>query len=121
VIVSYSSNNSGGYWWLDDDNWLALEKAGWNVDWMRDKEATLFHKPGEERWLGALAQSASREGLSLRDAITEWEDVTHADSRALGCSCCGVPHSFTFLGDNGEHDYYSPEFPEFGEEYGDGW
>ena len=31
--IEYSSNNSGGGWWLDDEDWLALEKAGWVVAW----------------------------------------------------------------------------------------
>ena len=31
--VEYSSNNSGGRWWLKDEDWIALEKAGWTVAW----------------------------------------------------------------------------------------
>lgn len=31
--VDYTSNNSGGGWWLNDEDWLALEKAGWDVSW----------------------------------------------------------------------------------------
>lgn len=33
MIVEYSSNNSGGSWWLSDKHWLALEAAGWRVEW----------------------------------------------------------------------------------------
>lgn len=33
MIVEYSSNNSGGSWWLSTEDWLALEKAGWTVNW----------------------------------------------------------------------------------------
>lgn len=33
-ILTYSSNNSGGYWWLTDENWKALEDAGWTVHWL---------------------------------------------------------------------------------------
>jgi hypothetical protein len=33
VLVKYSSNNSGGSWWLKDADWLALERAGWHVEW----------------------------------------------------------------------------------------
>lgn len=29
----YRCNNSGGYWWLKDEDWKALEKAGWTVIW----------------------------------------------------------------------------------------
>jgi len=31
--VEYSSNNSGGAWWLKDEDWKALEAAGWKVVW----------------------------------------------------------------------------------------
>lgn len=31
--VEYDSNNSGGRWWLDDEDWRALEDAGWFVNW----------------------------------------------------------------------------------------
>lgn len=33
TIVEYHSNNSGGSWWLKDKDWLALEAAGWKVQW----------------------------------------------------------------------------------------
>lgn len=32
-IVEYDSNNSGGSWWLSDEDWKALEDAGWTVMW----------------------------------------------------------------------------------------
>lgn len=116
MIVEYSSNNSGGSWWLTDANWMALEEAGWKVEWFKDQEG--FFRPGKDgRWLGALASRASREGLTLGEAIREWEDVTGQSANALGCSCCGTPHSFSFEGDDGESDYYSPSFPMYGESY----
>lgn len=31
--IEYNSNNSGGHWWLTDENWKALEQAGWIVHW----------------------------------------------------------------------------------------
>ena len=31
--VEYESNNSGGSWWLKDEDWIAMEKAGWDVGW----------------------------------------------------------------------------------------
>lgn len=31
--VEYGSNNSGGEWWLSDEQWRALELAGWEVVW----------------------------------------------------------------------------------------
>lgn len=32
-IVEYDSSNSGGSWWLKDEDWAALEKGGWTVEW----------------------------------------------------------------------------------------
>jgi hypothetical protein len=122
--VEYSSNNSGGGWWLDDDDWLKLEKAGWAIDWVRDRpdEGFIMRPDDDGRWLGALAMNASREGLSLGAAIREWEDVTGQRSSDLGCGCCGTPHSFTYTDENGKVEYYSPDYPERGDEYdGDGW
>lgn len=110
TTTEYSSNNSGGDWWLTDQNWRDLEAAGWRVDWYADRE----DKWGKgDRFLGALATSAEREGLSFRDAIAEWERVTGKEANALGCSCCGTPHSFS----SDEGDYYTPSFPQYGEDY----
>jgi hypothetical protein len=81
--VIYSSNNSGGNWWLSDEDWIALEKAGWKVKWE------------EYRFLGALAQEAYREGLSYDATIIEFERVTGQDAYEVGCECCGPPHSFS--------------------------
>jgi hypothetical protein len=33
IEVEYSSNNSDGNWWLEKKDWLALEKAGWWIEW----------------------------------------------------------------------------------------
>lgn len=111
--VEYSSNNSGGDWWLTDQNWRDLEAAGWKVDWVKDDP----YFEGDERWLGALARSATREGLTLDEAVQEWERVTGEWAAALGCECCGEPHNFTeydaegnYVGSN-DHDY----------PYDDGW
>ena len=84
ATVTYSSNNSGGSWWLTDDDWHALAAAGWKVKWVGE----------DKRWLGALAIDAVREGLTLREAVEEWETITGQDASALGCTCCGPPHSF---------------------------
>lgn len=98
--VTYFSNNSGGHWWLSDSDWKALENAGWKVNWC-------------DRWLGAAATSATKEGTTMRDAIDEWESVTGQDSSELGCySCCGPPHRF-----DSEHESYSPESPTHGTRY----
>lgn len=94
--VEYNSNNSGGSFWLTDANWESLERAGWVKDGYR---------------------SAYREGLTLREAIDEWESVTGQQSNSLGCNCCGPPHNFSFEGDNGEWESYSPDYPMYGEPY----
>jgi len=78
--VEYDSNNSGGGWWLSLDDWKALEKAGWEVEWAE--------------FLGAPAERAVLECDSLQDAIDSFEEVTGQDADAPGCDCCGRPHSF---------------------------
>lgn len=56
-------------------------------------------------------------GTTLRQAIAEWEDITDQRASALGCSCCGVPHSFSFQGTDGSYDYYAPSYPAYGDDY----
>jgi hypothetical protein len=94
--VKYSSNNSGGSWWLSDEDWLNLEKAGWKVQWYRNDPhmKQWVDEPDNGRFLGALASNATREGLSLKMAIAEWEDITGESAYDEGCRCCGEPHSF---------------------------
>lgn len=84
-MIEYISNNSGGDWWLSDDDWRALEAVGWRVEW----------KPE----LGALATSATRRGLSMTEAVAEWERVTGKNAAAEGCSHCGPPHRFYEVSD----------------------
>ncbi len=115
--VEYSSNNSGGSWWLNDDDWFALQEAGWIVQWAKDETGHSSWVDKDGRWLGALATRATREGLTLGEAIEEWERVTGEDSADLGCSCCGTPHSFMYEGDDGQRDWWSPEYPETGTRY----
>lgn len=110
--VEYRSNNSGGGWWLTDKNWLDLEKAGWEVEWVKDRRggmATFRDKDGV-RWLGALATTAVRRGLNLHDAIEEFVKITGQDMNNAGCGCCGQPHSFTEYDAN---DKYVADGPSF--------
>jgi hypothetical protein len=115
--VEYSSNNSGGSWWLSDTDWKNLEESGWKVDWYKDREDDLWRdkpdKNGDVRFLGALASSATREGLTMGQAIREWESITGQSSNALGCGCCGAPHSFS----DGEGNYYYPDSGGYGDPY----
>lgn len=89
--VEYSSNNSGGNWWLSDEDWKNLESAGWVVNWFSEGLSPYVKS---DRFLGALATGATREGLSLDDAVAEFERVTGQDAYAGGCPCCGEPHFF---------------------------
>jgi hypothetical protein len=133
-VIEYSSNNSGGRWWLSDDDWLALEAAGWVVHWIHDLDdpshqhdppdprwASLFlsdhhhawdHKhtltavtSNGDRWLGALARSAAKQTADAASAVAEWESVTGQTASDEGCNCCGPPHSFTFTDDEGHTSY----------------
>lgn len=94
MTVTYSSNNSGGDWWLSDEDWIALEKAGWEIKWFKEDPYWKDRLGEGDRWLGALASSAIRKGLSEDDAISEWERITGQDALDGGCSCCGEPHDF---------------------------
>lgn len=117
--VFYSANNSGGSWWLSDDNWRALEAAGWSVNWAAEWPEDQRRFLGEDgRYMGALARSARYPGADLRAAIKSWESATGLASNALGCQCCGTPHDFTvFDADDNYVDSYSPSYPSYGDEY----
>lgn len=103
--VEYTSNNSGGHWWLTDEDWAALEKDGWHVEWVKDDEFYREYSEVREtgRWLGALARSASKDARSLKIAIAEWEFLTEQSASDRGCSCCGEPHNFTAVDEKGNY------------------
>lgn len=105
--VEYSSNNSGGRWWLSDEDWQSLESSGWKVNWVKDDPNAMMVNDG--RFLGALAMRASREGLSMQEAVSEWESVTRKSSTDAGCACCGQPHSFTLYDDAGNYVDSGPD------------
>jgi hypothetical protein len=117
-VLRYSSNNSGGSWWLSDDDWKALEKDGWDVEWCADTEtlaATLADENG--RFLGALAISATLSTNDPEDGVESWETVTGEDSTDQGCGCCGSPHSFSFEDKDGNYKY----FDTYTEKTGGSW
>lgn len=99
--ITYESNNSGGGWWLKDEDWKALEKAGWKVKWFKDQEASPLQNKRSDRWLGALAEEATKEFDSIREAIQEFEKITGQDVSDEGCNCCGAPHNFIWKDDKG--------------------
>ena len=129
--VEYCANNSGGSWCLKDADWLALEKAGWTVEWggsyFCKSEFSPFKRPegkpepcadenkcpghrrydsleelGADRWLDCAAKEAAKDFPSVEAAITEWEEITGQFASDEGCNCCGAPHSFT-----AEEGYFS--------------
>ena len=97
MLFKYSANNSGGSWWLSDDNWKALEEAGWTVDWY------------ETSFLGALATSAEKEFETLKEAVEEFESTAGQDLADEGCNCCGPPHSMMWTDADGKYNYVSAE------------
>ena len=133
MYTEYHSNNSGGGWWLADDDWRALEAAGWVVAWeskhhtstpagdyIRRPDGVPMLEDGPDKWteqdkrgeyrrLRALASRAYRPGLGLREAAAEWERVTGKDSTDAGCPCCGQPHNFTEYDDNGKYVNSGPD------------
>lgn len=133
-VLVYSSNNSGGGWWLGDDDWVALEEAGWIVHWVHER--TLAHDGVEHpeseysgfehthaydnqmtpaprpaldgpRYMGALAKSAAKSTLDPTSAVEEWERLTGEDASDQGCNCCGEPHNFTYYDSGGKSQYSS--------------
>ncbi len=92
--VTYSSNNSGGYWWLSDDDWKALEDAGWVVCWANKDPNLRRYTNSNGRYLDALATSAYYDCWSEDEAKAVFEAVTGQDADDEGCHCCGGPHSF---------------------------
>lgn len=107
MYVEYRSNNSGGVWWLNDDNWRALEAAGWEVRWVAEESGPM--SGGKyARYMGALARAATRRGLSLQDAVSEWESIVGMSSTDAGCPCCGQPHTFYLYDDDDNLIEYGP-------------
>src|SRR5688572_23033987 len=104
--IEYDSNNSGGHWWLKDEHWVALEKAGWVVDWFSTQDHPFRSSREDGRWLGGLASRACKEGFaSMREGVEEWERLTGQSSTEAGCPCCGQPHNFEFTDDDGKSSF----------------
>ena len=87
--VEYYANNSGGSDWLTPGEWHNLRSAGWELQSfdgpIPDNADLKKHRP----------KYARRYGLSMRDAIDEFERLTNQDAGDPGCSCCGPPHEFS--------------------------
>lgn len=85
--VRYTANNSGGYDWITSHQWQLLVEAGW-----------IAHFRHRGRYWGA-----TREGLTLSEAVAEFEEVTGLDTSAIGCTCCGRPHHFNEYEGSADH------------------
>lgn len=88
-ILHYDSNNSGGSFWLSPENWQDLVAAGWEIT----------GRFGTEPYKAEKRFETAEEGLA------EWRLITDEDPDAEGCNCCGNPHSFWFVTDEGETQY----------------
>lgn len=108
MLIRYDTNNSGGRWWLKNEDWYKLEKAGWKIDWYRERDDDWgLHKKGT--FLGAEAAGAEKEFNSPQEAIKEFETITGQDVSEEGCNCCGAPHTFSFYNDESDYEVYSGE------------
>jgi len=105
-ILYYDSNNSGGSWWLKDEDWKALEEAGWTVHWaMRvrtqygvmwesgrnydDDPLSMLERPKlGKRW------PDKTDGFRSDDEIlhvnTSYEEALENDARWLGALACSA-------------------------------
>lgn len=120
--LEYSSNNSGGRWWLDDNDWYALERVGWTIDWYKDRDDGWgSYKDG--RFLDALASGAHKivgSKTEATEAIEQFEKVTGQSVTDQGCNCCGRPHYFTLYDDDDNYISAFETNPKI-VEYDKGW
>ena len=79
--VEYHHNNSGGQRWVSAEGWIKLQTAGWELG------DVMSGPPGQ--YMGAV-----RRGLTLQEAVAEWETLTGSCATDIGCPCCGQPHHF---------------------------
>lgn len=87
--LEYYSNNSGGYDWLSILDWHALEDAGWNV--------------------ASDRRHATIETDDPVSKVKEFEQLTGEDAGAIGCTCCGPPHNFSYEDSEGNTSYLERE------------
>jgi len=152
MLVEYKSNNSGGSWWLKDEDWLNLDKAGWEVKWVskmtypkpdpkcKDCNGTgkvevrdysngrcfcaenfiLSFLGKDGRYSGALAQTATIECNSVKEALESFEKATGQSATDEGCNCCGPPHSFTWSSSGCASDECNCKGPHKDYNYGSG-
>lgn len=92
---------------MEEEDWKALEDAGWLVDWNREfvfrrgqyvKDEggfpTFKWSKGKD-WLGGKARNAWKKFDSVSEGIREFEELTGECADDEGCNCCGQPHNFS--------------------------
>jgi len=94
--VSYSHNNSGGEDWMSSEDWESLQRADWVLRG-RHSDGSPFGAEIE------IQADSLRE--ALREGVSRWEQITRGNADALGCDCCGPPHSFHAETRDDEKDY----------------
>ena len=94
LTLEYDTNNSGGGFWLIDDNWKAMESAGWSVAW-----------PTGKGWPGVPVRATIpvKDMDDAKRIVREWETITGQDAADEGCNCCGQPHNFNLKDENGRY------------------
>lgn len=137
-----TNNSGGSWWLQDRDwealdraGWVVHWIHDWNdpshthseditSEWARDNHSHGYMdelvavKPSGERWLGALAKSAAvtvgPDGVyaDADAAVHAFELLTNSTASDEGCNCCGPPHSFTYVDDEGNDHYWYSEVVE---------
>ena len=107
VRLEYRTNNSGGSWWLNDADWVAMEAAGWEVEWVKDKEPLFQGQYKDGRYMGALATTAEISTDDPKATIRQWETLVGQNAADEGCNCCGPPHDFYWEDINGGRHHLS--------------
>lgn len=96
--IEYETNNSGGSWWIGDEEWLALEKAGWRVIWggkyFCKSKYSLAQKPEHKP-----EPCKTNEGCPGHRKCDSLEEVDQHDYRFLGAAAQAAEKEFETPGD----------------------
>ncbi len=114
-ILMFSHLGAHGHPTLTEQDWLALENAGWTVHWrQKNADGNLNHPSAHDSDdpLDAITPTRRPEGVndprdglgfafsaakaSVSDAVLvdEWERILGREHDEHGCPCCGVVHTF---------------------------
>lgn len=82
--ITYSSNNSGGGWWLKDEDWKALEKAGWFCVWGQYYFCGSNYTFNEKHPKGNKEECADNfESCPGHRRFNSWKDVEKYNGRYM--------------------------------------